>query len=206
MATTSDWDDEIYGLLPGATPDQIAQQVEAVLRDFCRRSGAWIVEGTDSTVADQADYDFSSISSPVNGEAVMLMNITLDGKYVPLADTHPISGLTGFSGYAYSQDPGTVTLVPTPTTNGTDNLVAAVAYMPPAGETTIADVFVNQWYEVIRNGILARMMSMPAKPWTNVQLATFHAGAFTRGIGQARDTARRRFSMAEASWSFPRWA
>ena len=136
----------------------------------------------------------------------MLMAVTEEGKFIALSDIHPATNLAGFSGYAYSKGPGLITLVPTPTETKTGELVAAVAYMPSVGETTIDDIFVSQFYEVILNGVKSRMMSMPAKPFSNAQMASMHQYAYVNGISRARDTARRRFTTAEASWAFPRWA
>lgn len=208
MALTTAWDNELLATLPGTTPDLIDQQVISVLRDFCRRSGAWIIDEQKDITASQADYDFTSpTTTPPDGEVTMIHAVLVEGRWRNLADYTPALG-TNITNFIYCPSPGTIRFKPVPTETITDGLVAAVAYMPPLAPTssTIDDLFVSHWYEHILNGIKGRMMAMPGKPWSNIQLAAVHQRMYKSGISNARDTALKRYSKAETSWAFPRWA
>jgi hypothetical protein len=206
MADLTGWNDELYATLPGATADLIALQVIKILRDFSRQSGAWIREESTNIVAAQSEYDLSAASGTHAGDAVFVWKVTVDQQRYGLSDVAPASGLSLTGSFAYCTSPGVIELVPTPTANSTNGLVASVAYMPTEDASTIDDVFVSQWYEHILNGVKGRMMGMPGKPFSNAQLAALHMRLYRGGISEARDIARRRFSMAETSWVYPRWA
>lgn len=202
MASPTEWHDDLTIALPGATQDLIEQQLGQTIREFARRSGVWMEEQTTKIRAGRDTYDFSKVPQ---GNAVTVMSVAVDGTQIPVADAMPsFANLTG--NYAYVTSPGIIRIQPTPTQDITGGLQVNISYMPLKDATSIPEEFVNQWYEVILDGVKSRMMGLPGKPFSNVQLAAFHAAKFTSGISEARDVARRRYSKSESSWTYPRWA
>jgi hypothetical protein len=203
MADYNEWDDELIATLPGATQDLIDQQVARVVQDFCRKSGAWIVESPLTKIKAGSDtYNFSRISQ---GKAIHTLSVTVEGKIIPLVDRRPANA-TAVGNFAYVKTPGIIILHPEPAEDKDEALSVTCSYMPIYDATTLPDEFGTHWYEHILNGVKARMMAMPGKPFSNIQLATYHKTLYISGISEARDEARRRFSTAETSWAFPRWA
>lgn len=203
MTLPTAWDDELFASLPGATTDLVKLQLQSTIRDFCRRSGAWIVDSTLNIKADRSTYDFSKISQ---GEAVMTMAVIIDEAYKSLADVFPATGISYRGSYVYSTKPGVLVVEPTPTKDIDNAFTVSIAYMPIYDATSYDDLFGTLWYDYILDGVKARMMSMPGKPFSNLQLAAIHQRMYKSGISNARDTARRRFSMAESTWRYPGWA
>lgn len=62
----------------------------------------------------------------------------------------------------------------------------------------------NLYLNDIISGVLSRMMSQPAKPYSNAQLAAFHGTSFRGAISKARSEANRRYTYRNQVWRFPR--
>lgn len=61
------------------------------------------------------------------------------------------------------------------------------------------DTYFTDW----ENGMLAKMFSMPAKPWSNEKLAIFHGRRFRANIAFRKQEIDRGFTYNTPSWSFP---
>jgi hypothetical protein len=53
------------------------------------------------------------------------------------------------------------------------------------------------WFDVILDGVLARLYGMPSKPFSNPQLGTYHSTRYRGGIRRARAT------VSGGRWCFP---
>lgn len=69
-------------------------------------------------------------------------------------------------------------------------------------EEWMYDMYFSDWLE----GVLARLMGMPAKPWTNAVIATYHGKRFRNAMAFRRQEALRGFTYGTPAWRFPRWA
>jgi hypothetical protein len=63
-----------------------------------------------------------------------------------------------------------------------------------------------KYRSVILDGLLGRMFSQPAKPWTNTQLSVFHMRKFKIGIAGARVEWTRNNNYRQQAWRFPSFA
>ena len=57
--------------------------------------------------------------------------------------------------------------------------------------------------ETVLSGLLGRMMSQPAKPYTNMQLSVYHMRRFRDGIARAKVEAMHQNVYRAQSWRFP---
>lgn len=62
--------------------------------------------------------------------------------------------------------------------------------------TNLPDVLFSEYEEHLRNGILARLMKIPGKDWTNFSGASAYASLFKAGIKDAKSTAEAEFGTS----------
>ena len=99
MADYTECNDELIATLPGATQDLIDQQVARVVQEFCRKSGAWVVESGETNIkAGRDTYDFSRINQ---GEAIHTFSVTVEGRPLTLLEKRPASSNRYAGKYAY---------------------------------------------------------------------------------------------------------
>lgn len=117
---------------------------------------------------------------------------------------------TGFPTHYLEMNPGLIRLWPTPTTFldksepymvpasvGEDgepmpdeidqpcSVMFRISMKPALGATSMDRQILDDYYDSIVNGALAYLMFMPAKPWSNPDLAQIYANTFHEGISQA---------------------
>jgi hypothetical protein len=107
---------------------------------------------------------------------------------------------------AYMPEPGTVRLAYAP--NGNVNFVAryALTVNDPVGDDSLPycpDWVINKYQNDIINGVVGRMMSMTAKPFSNERLAVYHTKAFQTAIANARVEQNRQNTYRGQVWKFP---
>jgi hypothetical protein len=87
----------------------------------------------------------------------------------------------------------TLRLTPTPASTVAAQYYARVAVKPLLTATTVDDVVLNKYDELLIHGALGRLYALPRKPWTDLQLASYHTAQFTLGIPAARTEAAEEF-------------
>lgn len=104
---------------------------------------------------------------------------------------------------------GTLVLVTEPSQS--EELTATVAYtvVDPVGSDDyprIPDELLHKYGAGILAGLVGRMMSQPAKPYTNERLAIFNLRTFTGAVAQARASVKHKNIYGGQSWRFPAFA
>lgn len=79
-----------------------------------------------------------------------------------------------------------------------------LALKPISIDVNLGNELWAQWFETILAGTLARLYSIPSRPWSNTQLAEYHLRRFHTGTNRARDIAQRQYTGGPGRWSFPR--
>jgi hypothetical protein len=72
-----------------------------------------------------------------------------------------------------------------------------------AGYPVVPDWMVERYRSVLLDGVLARMMSHAAKPYSSPTMAAYHQRAFNSGMGTARIEADRQNTWGAQAWRFP---
>jgi hypothetical protein len=85
-----------------------------------------------------------------------------------------------------------IQLFPTPDSAYTLNAVVPV--QPRQGASVIADELMLRYDQAICDGALAWLVKMPARPWTNPQLAPGLEANFLAGVSGARADVMRSFN------------
>lgn len=175
----------------GAEVPLIEHQTRATVIDFCNMSEAW---RTDTTALDvlvgRSHYSFDR---PIQDtEICKVLALFLDGKQLPLqsyADMAATSDLFTRKGKvqsAFIEYDNKVMLYPIPDASQPDGLMARVAIRPSRSAKTMNEYVAKRYYEIILNGLKARMYAIPNKPWSDLGSSTVYQTRFKDGCAKAR--------------------
>lgn len=181
--------DNLRVRLPGAVDDVIRLELFNVLNEFCRGSNIWRETIDVPISAGVTVYDLTPSG---NSKIVRLINV-LDGNDFPVTAAIDITDYT-------------LELFDTPNTSSTFYATVALTVDDPVNAEGYANFpsWILALYQTdIEDGVLARMMSQPAKPYSNTQLALFHQRRFTSATAVARAEAQRRYTYGGQVWRFP---
>jgi hypothetical protein len=209
--TLDRWVNALLVRLPGATAALVRCELEAAVRDFYHRSAAWretigpypIVAGQQFKWLNPVDmyadvqHVFGCHLVPPEGGRVELCRMT-GGR--------PGERLPGKPDSYYCTEPYTLELYPIPDQNYGSILYIDVALAPIAGTERLPEIASSHHYDGILACALWRLYAIPAKPWTNLQLAVAMERECRKRITAARGDAIRGHTEQEAPMRFSRWA
>lgn len=175
--------------LPGAVDDAIKLEFYNALNDFFQGSNIWREDISVPVVAGTTDY---TISSTASSNIVRLISV-LDDNDLPVSATLDL----------ISQK---LSLALAPSTNATYTAQVALTIDEPMdgdGYPIFPFWVLNLYLNDLIDGVVGRMMSQAAKPYSNAALATRYMRNFTVAIGAARAEANREFTYGAQRWRFP---
>lgn len=173
--------DNIMAVLPGVQLSAIKMQLWNTIEEFSLRSTVlrdtvnWIIAAGSDRV-DLNPYDENLLVCWVLGQQGLFRWTVLS--------------------------PGTLVDL-TGETAQTRTGTALVALKPASFAVTLPDTLWSTWFEVILDGTLARLYGQPARPYSSIQLASYHLGRYRGGVNRARHTAQR---ASMPTWRFPYFA
>lgn len=88
--------------------------------------------------------------------------------------------------YSTFGEPGSITVYPKPKNVSGQSLRVFASWVPSFGATSIPDELGRGYVRDIVEGAKARLMMIPERKWTNLQLAAAAQAQFERGIVDAR--------------------
>lgn len=174
--------------LPGAMDEAIRVELFMVCREFFSDTNAWQDE-----IEFVLPYDATeAYLVPVAGKIVRLLWAHRDGSPV----------------YGAFMD-GTEKIILRRPDNAPEPYTAVVALT--VTDPVARDMFpivphelVDQYTDPLINGILARMMAQPSKPYTNLQMASYYERKFRGDKGRAKNNANSGHTYRSQRWAFPR--
>jgi hypothetical protein len=172
------WNDFFDYLLPDAPGCPHVAAIFALRQAaiaFCEQSLVWTYAHPDiPVVVDVDQYEFDPPDGAiVHAVTYSSFNDTEIDTNVKQDDMHikDWRKQTGSPKYVLGS-PSFLTLVPKPDVAGTLKLI--VVLKPDTDATGIDDDIFREYREPIVHGALSRLMSSPRKPYTNLQLSTYH--------------------------------
>jgi hypothetical protein len=178
--------------LPGALDGAMQLELFNVLKEFTQRTNIWREEISFSAVAGETEYDLSSST--------------------PSATINRLLGLRSASGApisAYLETAGVslATLRVRTAPSAPEDWVAhvALALSDPtdgSGLPRVPDWIAMKYQLGIIDGLLARMMSQPSKPYSS-PLADLHMRNFNKTVTLARSEAAHGNVHSGQAWRFP---
>lgn len=176
--------------LPGAVDGTIKLEIYNAMNDFFQDSNVWRENIDFMTSPGESSYQITP-SGP--STFVRLMGVADENQY-------PVGGY---------MDLVTGDLVLSDTPANAVSYVAQVSLtlnepLNKEGFPFFPPWVLNLYMTDMISGVLSRMLSQPAKPYSNVQLAAYHGAAFRGAIAKARAEANRRYTYRSQMWRFPR--
>jgi len=178
--------------LPGATVSTVQQELFMVADEFFKESNVW-----------REDIEFSV---PANDPQGTVYEVTPTGNVV--IDKLMWMRNTDGGGRIFGQMsvPGEITLASYPSSPARYIATVALTVSDPTqrdGYVSFPDWVLAKYRGVFLNGLLGKMMSQPAKPYTNTQLSVYYIKLFNSGKSAARVDAQRANVFRAQAWNFP---
>jgi hypothetical protein len=184
--------------LPGIQTAMLDLQLVAVAREFCEKTNAWRATFDPvNLVAGQADYDLEPSES--QSEAVRLERLTLNDCLLwdrswncDKPDDAPPKYRNELPPFTIDTDLLTLTLIADEiqTADAAGGLVAMGSMKPKVGATQLPDFLLGVHSEPFRYGVLARLLRMGKKPWTDLGLSGFYDGKYQQALNYAANNAQ----------------
>jgi hypothetical protein len=177
--------------LPGALDGLIRLELFNVIDEFCRTTDANRREIQTTLTAGVNQYDIR----PDDAEIVMALQVahkTLSAR-----------------GIVY--DAGFIVVTDTPSAaDVTEPLVTQVSVTPLYGngdpELWLSEELYQKWFSWLLEGVLWRMMSQVAKPYSSERMALYHSRRFRNGMAIVRTQAGVENTPNASAWAFPAFA
>lgn len=174
--------------LPGAVDSNIQNELFAALDEFLQKSNIWTEDVEFSVQAGVTTYTIL----PSGVATINRLMGVVDANQLPVAVSMAI--------------PGEIVLVYEPTTTGTYTAQVSLTISDPTtrdGYPVLPDWILGQYGNDILDGVLGRMMSQIAKPYTNERMAIYHMQRFAGATSQAKVAAHHRNVYRGQNWRFP---
>lgn len=173
---------------PGVLNDAMQIELYTVFDDFFRRSTVWREKIGLIIQENMSTYTIE----PFAGQIVRMFGV------------HNLDD-TAYRG-GFMPAPGILKFVTLP--NVGQNLLVDVMLTVEETDTTsnlpvVPPDLIAQHHAVLLDGLLARLMSQPNKPYTNLQLAALHNMNFRSGCSRARNEVTQSRVVGGAAWRFP---
>lgn len=81
-----------------------------------------------------------------------------------------------------------------------------VALKPVSLDTEFDPYLFSVWFETIFDGVLHRLYTQPAKPYSSPPLAQFHGQRYRSGVQRARIVAGKEYTNGPGRWGYPYFA
>lgn len=218
LADYTVWTKELTTRLPGASTDQIDLELKATLREFFTKSGFWVEELAPIDIEADKDtylltytghlFDFDGFAEHAinQGEIMGIEGVWIDNIPYPLLVMEPKSDPTSSTRGVFPITPNRIKVFPTPSVDISGGMKVRVRLNPSRDFYDLPPETSSHFFDEIMDGVLGRLYSQPGKPYTNIVVSQYHLRRFRDGIARARDMGQKRYSNAEAPWSFPFFA
>ena len=178
-----EYDDLVSEILSesGACPDSVLERnLRNSAIDFFEHTDLWRTRITLDVEADTA-----VVSLPIEqGQSVSKITFcTFDGRELIQTVPHRVFA-GGHLPTHYFHQTGGLNLQPVPKAEGQIHIEYVLK--PNRKSTGLPEVFVNDWFEVLQHGALARTLSMAGMPWYDIRRADGYYQQYELGREKAR--------------------
>lgn len=180
--------------VPGASDAGIKVELFNVIKEFFDESCSWTEDITMNSVVNSDTYTLV----PTGGQIVRLIGVT-DENDLPLpaiGESVQVRDLIiKFRNPFASVQPFTA--------------VVAKTVIPPTDKDdfpVVPDWLLPLWGLGLVDGVLGKLMSEPAKPYTSDSKARYHLSRFQDAVQKATVAMYRRHTLGTQAWRFPSFA
>lgn len=193
MTLTSDWVDDLLVEVPAAMEETVDRAVVAAIQSFFRVSEAWRYE--EDVYLYPGVHEFA-LSPPADTYVASLLHAVVtypNGDTVELKSVPPHQfrkGPHGDPAACYVTDASL--FVDGELEGGVVHV--SVVVQPKRTITAVPDSLGDKWFDYIRSGAMARLLTMADRPWTDMTrgfaVAATYEARFDAGVELARREAR----------------
>lgn len=173
--------------LPGCPVTAMDNALRQAAIAFCEQSLAWRFD--HPAIAVEPGVSVYPFAPPDGSVTHAILHAALDGREITcgaggwdMAERSRASSLCGIPSCILGGS-GFLTLVPPPCASGV--LTLSVALKPSPTSAGLGDRELDEYREAIVHGTLSRLMCSPKKPYTQLQLASYHQEQFGIKTGAA---------------------
>lgn len=197
------WLKDLLPRTPGVVRAVAKRELILAAREFYRDSDSWS-EVVESVFFADDDFSYEVLSHHADAEVVRVISIEVNGSLLLAKSERPIGDRGDGTPHTwYPTGPATVQIWPTPEMYD-DEVRIRVKLIPTVEATTLPDIAQTRHYDGILDGVLGRLYSHPAKPYSNPTLAQYHLTRFRAAIGVAKGEAIQG-GFAGQNWLYPRF-
>jgi hypothetical protein len=183
----------------GCPPAMAIDAVRDAVIQLCQEARIWTVEhAAIDVVTDQGSYAFAPPAGTVVAEVLQVWYAgkRIDPYDVDVSNNIYTSWMTEKGQPTkYTQlDERNLRLIPIPQETVTGAVTLLVTLKPSKTSTTVDDRIYEQYDNIIANGALAYLLTMPKTPgrdWPDTKLGAMNASQFQEGIDKAKSKASR---------------
>lgn len=194
--------EDVRASIPDIPSFVAERQLLRAARAFCQETRAWRVNIELSVTTTIATINLTSLL-PANTELIDIISMKNTGGGDPPAkttyawldkNTSDWRSETDLNARYYLLDGNsTVRLVPTPSVTTAYLYDLRVSVKPLLTATALNDLLVNRFREELIHGAMGHLYLIPRKPWTDLNLATYHQAQFMSSWPAARAAAADEF-------------
>lgn len=199
MAALTTLTPNIQAEIPEVPTFIASHQLLRAIREFCEETRAWRVDVVLAVVAATPVVALTTLL-PTDTELVDIITIKnvdggepLEPRTMSWLDTNISDWRTQTeidARWYLREAAGSLRLVPFPSSTISGKYFVRVAIKPIlADATTVDDIILSRYDEVLTSGALARLYMTPRKPWTDLNLGQYHRAKFEMSWPGARTSA-----------------
>lgn len=172
MAALIDLRALVIGHVPECPDFLIETETLSAARAFCKDTWIW---------QDGADEDEELTVDPL--EEQLVYDLTCEtGEHVIGVSSVLKNDSAMDPGTEYAKGIRTAQIVFTTAFSSTDEVLVKRVYRPSASATEIPDFLVEEYGEILANKVIASLLKMSRKPWTDPEKAMHHENLYKAGV------------------------
>ena len=197
------WLKDILPHTPGCSRAVAKRTFLTMCREFFRLTTVWREEILNLDVV-AATGTYALIPVDLTSQVSQVLAVQYRGLPLsPLAGKPPGGPSSGTpTGWYLGPGMNQITLWPTPDQSEVGALSAIVALNILPTATDLPDIAYVHHYDTLLDGVLGKLFSHPAKPYSNPALAQYHLRRFQSGVGVAAGLAKQG-NIKTQNWVFP---
>lgn len=202
-ASISIWLKDVLPRTPGVVRSVVKREFQLTAREFYRDSTAWrdVIESV--FWADNV-YQFTVPTPYDYAEVMQVTEVEVNGQPLTMKSERPRGDRPdGTPTIWYPTGPDTMEIWPTPEMYEDTVRVRAIL-LPTEDAIVLPNVARIRHYEGLLDGVLGRLYSHPAKPYSNPTLGQYHLNRFRNAIAVAKGE-QIQGGAAGQNWQYPRF-
>jgi hypothetical protein len=205
VKTWADFYDYVRPSVPGAETTLLDLHIRSAAIEFFKETEVMTAEEVLSLVDDQSVY---TTTNPTGTETTRIKEFILENQS-PLLPITLLKLKRLYTSWRdvkaqptnfFQQTAREIVVFPKP--DAAYDAVINKVLVPTRSSTGIEDAYFNEYVESISHGAMSRIMKIPAKPYTNVDLAAVHGALFQSAIRNNKIEANRSYTDAALTVEF----